>query len=207
MDAFRTMKWTLVCALLVLGLAGCSFPTELFFEPPPVGSNPGQSTSLPLTPTFTVVATDSPVPPTPIACAYAWTNKPLPDETAMVQDALKKAGLNTVEVTVMAYGENCLDILNNQVVKFSAMQTDFYFSIPVKDAGDASEMGGWAGKILPVLRGFPPGKVPGPNLGYCQLHFLDGTTSSMLWFKIDFAQKALQNGLSGAVLFKALNAP
>ena len=197
----------LVLLLVAFGSTGCGFPSDLFFEPPPVDVNPADQTSLPPTPTFTVEPTDSPVPPTPPPCAYAWANKTLPDETAMVQDALKNANLSTAEVTVMAYGENCLEALKHEVVSFSAMQTDFYFTIPVKDVADETEMGNWAGKILNVVKDFPPGKVPGPNLGYCQLNFQDGTATKTLWVKIDYAQRALQNGLSGAVLFKALSAP
>ncbi len=203
MAKIRALIRILVCLFIPLLFAGCSFPTELFFEPPPVDNT--ARTNQPPTPTFTVLPTTSPIPPTSVPCAYAYANNPLPDETAMVQDALKKAGLNSVEITVMAYGENCVDTIKNQVIRFSVMQTDFYFTIPVKDATSAAEMGTWAAKVLPVLKDFPPGKVPGPNLGYVQLNYQDGKDSKTLWVKIDLAQRALGNGLSGEPLFNALN--
>ena len=201
------MKRIVLCLLLALSLASCNFPTELFFEPPPVNVIPVDNTAQSPTPTFTALPTDIPIPPTEISCAYAWANKTLPDETAMVQDALKKAELGTVEVTVMAYGENCLNTATDEIVRFTVMQTDFYFTIPVQNAGDANEMGNWAARTLQVVKSFPPGKVPGPNLGYCQLNYQDGTASKILWVKIDMALRALDNGLSGEVLFNALNAP
>jgi hypothetical protein len=201
------MKRFLLLVLLAIGLGGCGFPTDLFFVPPPVDSNPAAYPSPQPTPTFTRAPTDSPVPPTQVQCTYAWANKTLPDETALVQEALKKNGLQTVEVTVMAYGENCIDTLHNQVLSFSEMETDFYFTIPVKDSHDQTEMGNWAQKIIPVMKDFPPGTVPGPNLGYSQFNFQDGTSSQTVWVKIELARRALDNGLTGDVLYKALTAP
>jgi len=201
------MKKLLFLIFLAFGLSGCGFPTDLFFVPPPVDPNSAVNPTIPPTPTVTTNPTDSPAPPTQVPCAYAWANKTLADETAMVQDALKMAALSTVEVTVMAYGENCIDTLHNQVLSFSEMETDFYFTIPVKDTRDLNEMGNWVGKILPVVEDFPPGKVPGPNLGYCQFNFQDGTASQTIWVKINLVKRAVDNGLTGEVLYHALTAP
>jgi hypothetical protein len=201
------MKRFLFLAILALSLGGCGFPTDLFFVPPPVDTSSAGSPAPQPTPTFTIEPTGSPIPPTPVQCTYAWANKTLPDETALVQEALKKAGLTTVEVTVMAYGENCIDTLHNQVISFSEIETDFYFTVPVKDSRDQAEMGTWAEKIIPVMDGFPPGVVPGPNLGYCQFNFQDGTNDQTVWVKIELARRAQKNGLTAGVLYKALTAP
>lgn len=199
----RNLK-VMACFLFLIFLEGCTFPTELFFSPPPPpGAYPG-----PVIPTVTpdFSPTDTPVifTLTPIVCSYAWTSKNLPDETAFLLDALKKADLGDVEASASAYGENCVDTANNRVVSFSAMQTDFYFSLVVKDATDPVEMGNWADRILAVTDQFPPGKVPGANLGYAGMIFQDGKNTQHLWFQLTVAKDDRQAGLKGADLFNKL---
>ena len=195
------------CLLIAVFLVGCAFPTDLFFSPPPLpGAYPG-----PVIPTVTPYygPTDTPVvlTPTPVVCSYAWTSKNLPDETAFLLEALKKAELGDVEASASAYGENCVDTTNNRIVSFSAMQTDFYFNLVVKDATDKVEMGNWTDRILAVTDQFPPGKVPGANLGYAGLIFQDGKNTQHLWFQLAAAKDARQAGLRGADLFDRLAGP
>ena len=195
-----------MCGFLLFVLCGCSFPTQLFFEPPPVGQ-PGDGVPVQIVPTDTPEPTDSPVPPTARPCAYAWANKELPDETAVFQEALKKAGLGLVDVTLSAYGENCLDTQTEKVVSFGIMQTDFYFIIPVSTLSDNTEKGNWAAKVLAVVKDFPPGKVPGPNRGACGITFQTVAESSMLRFSVDTGLRAIDAGLSGEELFNLLSRP
>lgn len=191
-----------VCGIIWLA-ASCSLPSNLFFEPPPV-TPPALAGTPEIRPTLTRAPTETPVPPTPFPCAYAWANKDLPDETAVVQEALKKAGLGNIEAALSAYGENCLDTVNDTIVSFSAMQTDFFFSIPVKDLNDRAEMGGMAEKVLRVVEQFPPGKVPGPNPGYVALVYSDGKDEVRLWFQIKTGLSFLGDDLRGEALFDAL---
>lgn len=200
------MKSILVCFLLILTLSGCVFPTELFFEPPQV-RQPGEPVQQQPTQTFTVIPTDTPLPPTQQPCAFVWATKPLPDETAFFQEALHKANLDVVEVTLNAYGENCVDTLNKKVISFAVMQTDFYFNIPVNDINDKTEMGNWTAKLLAVVKKFPPGEVPGPNTGLCGLTFQTLSENSVLQFTVAMGLRALDAGLSGETLYSALQQP
>jgi hypothetical protein len=187
-------------------LSGCTVATDLFFEPPPVTPEALLSTR-PATETSVPVPSDTPLPPTPFPCAYAWANKDLPDDTAVLQEALKKANLGVVEAALSAYGENCVDTSTDTIVRFSAIQTDFFFSIPVKDINNRREKGDWAEKILRVVAQFPPGKVPGTNPGYIALVYSDGKNETRLWFQVEAGMRALDIGLSGDALYDALSPP
>jgi hypothetical protein len=207
MDQFRKMKPILACLLLIMTLSGCAFPTSLFFEPPPVEQSPEEAIKPPPSPTFTVMPTDTPEPPTQQPCTYVWATKPLLDETAIFQEALQKANLGMVEVTLNAYGENCVDTLDKTVVSFAVMQTDFYFNIPVNDINNKAEMGNWTAKLLSIVKQFPPGKVPGPNTGLCGLTFETLSDSSVLSFPVDMGLRGLAAGLNGEALYSALKQP
>lgn len=196
-----------LCLAATLSLGGCSFPTFLFFEPPQIDTPAPAGTPATSTDTIPPTPTNTPIPPTEIPCAFAWANNPLPDETAVLQEALKTAGLGTVEAVLTAYGENCIDTQHNKVLRFSALQTDFFFTIPVADLRDKVSLGNWALKVLRVAQTFPPGKVPGPNLGQCTLTFQDQTGQAHLNFSLDTARKLLETGVSGEVLYTALSVP
>lgn len=190
---------------LAVALTGCRFPVELFFAPdsPP----PSQINAAPL-PSLQGggqlqenVATPT---PTPLPCAYAWTEQSLPDLTAEVQQALDAAGLNRVEALAVAYGENCVDTLNNQVVSFSVMETDFYFTAVVEDIGNREALGNLAYQLLSILEQFPPGKAPGPNPGLFTILFQDEKQNVQVRLKLVDAQAAKTRGLRGSALIDAL---
>ncbi len=200
---------TLICAASVMTLAllltGCRIPSELFFSP--VSTPPSQiivptATEIPPSPT-----PGEPTPtetPTPLPCAFVYADQSLPDETASLQEAVTTAGIGGVEAVAVAFGENCVDTLNNTVVRFTPMETDFYFTAVVPDREDRTALGNLAGRLLDVLEDFPPGVVPGPNPGYVTLVFQDGTGQTQLRVKLDAAQKARQNGLIGSMLLDML---
>lgn len=200
------MKKPLVCFLLIMMLSCCALPSNLFFDPPPL-ETPAVNTPQEPTPTFTVIPTDTPEPPTAQPCAYVWATKPLLDETAVFQEALQKANLGVVEVTLNAYGENCVDTLNKKVISFSVMQTDFYFNIPVNNINNKGEMGNWTAKLLEVIQAFPPGMVPGPNTGLAGLTFQTLSERTILQFPVAMGMRALQAGLTGEALYIALQQP
>lgn len=200
----RRYRAALALLCLTWTTTGCVFSTDLLFEPPPV-TPPALISPQPPTPTSIPRPSDTPVPPTPMQCAYAWANKDLPDETAFVQDALKKAGQGDVEAALSAYGENCLNTATDSIIGFTAMQTDFFFSIPVDDLNNRLVMGQRAAQILRVVAQFPPGKVPGVNTGYVALVYGDGRDEKRLWFKVEMGLGALDNGVDGEALFDLLS--
>jgi hypothetical protein len=192
----------MVC--IAWGMSGCSFSSDLFFEPPPVTPVSLQATPK-VTSTAIPLPSDTPLPPTIVPCAFVWANKDLPDETAIVQEALKTAGLGDVEAALSAYGENCLDTFSDTIVRFAAKQTDFFFSIPVNDLTNRAEMGDLAAKILRVAAQFPPGTVPGTNPGYVALVYSNGRDEVRLWFLVEDGMRALKNSTNGEALFDSLS--
>jgi len=191
--------------LAACALSGCRFPSELFFSPeiPP----PSQI----LTPTAantprpgTPEPTSTPETPTPFPCAYVNAEQQLPEETALLQDAVNQSGLSKVEALAVAYGENCVDTLNNSVVSFQAIETDFYFTAVVDDRDDRNFLGVLTARLLKVVKDFPPGKVPGPNYGYLTVIFQDGEGQDQLRVRLEAAQRAVDNGLTGSVLMETL---
>lgn len=190
---------------MAIFLAGCRFPVELFFAPDsppprqinaaPLPSLEGDSQPLENIPTPT---------PTPFPCAYAWAEQTLPDLTAEVQRALDTAGLNRVEALAVAYGENCVDTLNNQVVSFSVMETDFYFTAVVEDTGNREALGNLAYQLLLIMEQFPPGKAPGPNPGLFTILFQDEQQNVQVRLKLADAQMVKSRGLRGSALLDAL---
>lgn len=194
--------FSLSCLIL---LASCQFPTEYFFAPnvPP----PKQLGKTPV-PSSTPVPSPTSVPtftPTPIPCAFAWVNQPLEEETARLQDVLVKSGWSTVEGLLMAYGENCLDVSTNQVVRFTPLQTDFYFTVPVASIENQDELGFWVERLLQVAEQLPQNELPGMTRGYMSILFDNGQNQVRLWFPIEEGIKALENGLRGNALFQRLN--
>lgn len=186
-------------------LTGCRFPVELFFAPdsPP----PSQINTSPL-PSLSggsrLLENEATPTPTPFPCAYAWAEQSLPDLTVEVQRALDVAGLNRVEALAVAYGENCVDTLNNQVVSFSVMETDFYFTAVMEDTGNREALGNLAYQLLLITEQFPPGKAPGPNPGLFTVLFQDEKQNVQVRTKLVDAQAAKTRGLRGSALLDAL---
>jgi len=97
-----------------------------------------------------------------------------------------------------------VDTLNNEVISFSAIETDFYFTVPVPDSSDATTCGNYTLRLLNVVESFPPGKVPGLNLGYLTIVFQDSQQTSRLRATLKDALAARDRGLHGAELFQTL---
>lgn len=198
----KEMAKFMVIFLAALLLTACSLPQNLFFDPPE--GQPGY-----VIPTVGPTQTrpvETATPTTEVQnCAWAWASVPLADETTRVQEALRLGGLIDVEGSAAAYGENCLDVATNQVVRFAVMQTDFYFTVSMDDPSDKEAMGAMAERLLRVVDQFRPGDVPGANLGYLSIRYTNGVQDTNLWLKLDDAKKALDSGLHGETLFDALD--
>lgn len=199
-----------VLILLISGLSitlsGCRFPSELFFSP----ESPPPNEFVVTQPTLTAtpappIATVRSATETPIPCAYAWAEQSQPEVTARIQDALNQMGLASVEALVTAYGENCVDTLNNRVLSFTAMETDFYFTAIVPEIENYENLGNLALRLLRITDQYPPGEVTGPNPGYFTILFQDEQGSLRIRVKLVEAQKARDQGLQGRVFLEALS--
>ena len=137
-------------------------------------------------------------------CYFNWASKSLPDLSKQVQGALEKAGLDTVRVRAEAYGENCYDSKTNEVVGFSALETDYHLTAQVDDLKDAEALGNQGEKMLAVLDQFPAGSTPGPQPGYIGVQFTAGGEVLNLWFQKQAADAARNEGLHGRALLERL---
>jgi hypothetical protein len=186
-------------AIVSIFFAGCSVLVDL----PQPGNQPQQAastdTAVPL-PTFTPT-------PDPSLCAFVWSTRNLPEVAQEVRAALFSQGMREVEVQASAYGEDCINSATNEVVRFTTMQTDFFFAVPIPDPGDTQNLGEWIENIHGVLEAFPPGQVPGPNPGYIQITFASQTADPInLWFRRSELQRLLEQNVRGSELFNTLAA-
>jgi hypothetical protein len=140
-------------------------------------------------------------------CAFVFSSREQKDVSTEVNQAFKTIGLDEVEVEASAYGEDCLDSETNQVIGFSAMQTDFYFNILVENTQDKQFLGEWIERINGVMAEFPPGKVPGPNPGYYGIVFTNGSETVNMWFPREKAENLIDEGVLGSELVDALQTP
>jgi len=133
-----------------------------------------------------------------------WANKPLPELSNELDQALKDVPLNA-EGYAQAYGENCVTS-DGTVAQFLAMETDFYITLQVDDLEDEQVLGKIVEQAMVVLAEFPTDETPGPQSGYVGITFESPDDSLRLWIKRTEIETALSNGLQGAELFKALQA-
>ncbi len=158
-------------------------------------------------PTFTAAFTPSPTelpPVTQQSCYFNWSTHSLPDLTKQVQAALDAAGLDNVTGIAEAFGEDCYGYQNNESLGFTAMETDYRFSVKVRDLKDAEALGNLVEQILKVVEQFPTETTPGPKPGYVGIAFLSGEQDLRLWFLLEDARAALEKGLHGADLLEAV---
>lgn len=135
-------------------------------------------------------------------CSFVWARKSLPDLSKDFKEALRDVQPQA-EGYAEAYGENCIDSQGN-VVRFLAMETDFYVALKVRDLEDKQALGELIEQALAVVAKFPVEETPGPQPGYVGITFEAPGNELRLWFTQRDAETALDNGLHGEELFDAL---
>ncbi len=175
-----------ILVFLLLSLAGCA--------------------PLPRPETITPAAPTPEAPSSETQCGWVWANQPLPELSATLQEALRANGLPDASANAQAYGENCLDSQGN-ILRFAAMQTDFYVTLPAASLADTAELGALLDATLAVLDQFPAGQTPGPQPGYVGITFQSSGGEIRLWIAPAHLSELRDSGLGGAALFEALNTP
>ncbi len=137
-------------------------------------------------------------------CFYTWATQAQPVLSTQVQAAMRTAGLTNVQARADAYGENCTDPQTNQPVSFSVLETDFHINVKVSDLTNQDDLGNSLEKILTVLDGFPPGKIPGPQAGTISVSFEASGDALNLMFSVPAGKSARDLGLHGAALLERL---
>ncbi|MCS7011526.1 MAG: hypothetical protein N2049_08000 [Anaerolineales bacterium] len=139
-------------------------------------------------------------------CAWVWSTHPLPELSAQLKTALQAAGLSNVTARAEVYGENCLSA-QNEVLYFTARQTDFYVTILTDTLANPEQLGQLLERVLAVLDKFPPEATPGAHPGSIGISFLTKGESLNLWFTVQQGIEARARGLRGAALLEALKNP
>lgn len=115
----------------------------------------------------------SPPPPTEdtssTQCGYQWAYESLPELTAQFDEAVKALIPNSSSHAT-AYGENCVGS-DGQVIRFLAMETDFYVIVTVETLEDYEAFGNWIHDVMQVVDGFPPENLAGPQPGFVEFRF------------------------------------
>ena len=164
--------------LLILILTACNLPHST----PTITAAPGNSQN----------------------CYFNWATQPLPELSAKVQAAIQAAGLNGVEATAEAFGENCYDPETDEPIRFATLRTDFRVVASVEELGDKNKLGNLLEKILGFLDGFMTGDVPGAQGGYIFVSFKTGSENLNLRFAVADGKSARAAGLNGSALLQEL---
>lgn len=192
-------------AVVLLFLLACGFPLQPWSAPTATQTAVAASLTPEKGGVSQAVPSETPGEPFTGACAWTWANQELPDLTQELANTFAQAGMGIVEVRAAAFGENCVDAQANKVVRFAAMQTDFYLTIPVEDTADRQAAGEWIVKVIKILEPYVPGKVPGPNPGYIGIRFVAPEGEVNLWFQRVEAEELVKSGKTGSELYDALH--
>jgi hypothetical protein len=102
-------------------------------------------------------------------CAFVEATQNLPDLSTQVDNAIKQLRPDA-SGRAEAFGENCVYASINQFT-FTAMETDFYFTINVKNLKDDKELGNWIVNAMKIIEALPSGSISGPQAGFVEFTF------------------------------------
>ena len=128
---------------------------------------------------------DTPQPPEPTStpdatstqCGYQWAYQDLPELSAQFDEATKELIPNSTSHAT-AFGENCV-AADGQVIRFLAMETDFYVIVSVEKMDDYETFGKWITQVMQVVGGLPPDAIAGSKPGFIEFRFEKSTTDGM----------------------------
>ena len=134
-------------------------------------------------PSLAPVATQVPITPSIEPCAFVEATQNLPDVTAQVDQAIKVLQPEA-SGRAEAYGENCVYASTGQST-FSAMETDFYFTVNVRDLTDDNELGTWIVNAMKIVEALPPASLSGPQAGFVEFTFATPDDQKILRVSVD----------------------
>lgn len=160
LNIMRPILSALLLLTLVLGACTASRPvTETV-------STPHGRTIPPPTEIPTLVST---VDTTYGGCGYQWAYADVPDLTEQFDAAVKESIPNS-RAHATAFGENCRGA-DGQVLKFIAMETDFYVFITVAVLDDYETFGNWIAQVMQIVIALPTEILMGPKPGFVAFRF------------------------------------
>ncbi len=143
---------------------------------------------------------------TEVQCAYAWTVNPDSELTAQLQASMPQSMQSTVQLGVAWYGENCIDIQTNQIVRYSAMDMEITVSYPKLQTQSAAWMGEQIEQLMTLMISElekNPQWTSYPKV----FHFIfnqPGETVAKNFDLDQYLNSKEKNGLSGEALYQAL---
>ena len=150
-----------VLLFLTLSLSACSTSVAT------PQTSASQTPTDPLPPPTLTSVPDTPFPST--KCGYQWAYEDLPELTTQFDRAVKNLIPESTS-HASAFGENCL-APDGQVVRFLAMETDFYIELPVTNLTDFESFGNWIAHTMPVVLSLPPDMLKGQQKGFVEYRF------------------------------------
>jgi hypothetical protein len=147
-------------------------------------------------PSITPAANDSGM------CGWQWARQPLPDAARQVQTRFDTARIKYTNVYAEAYGENCLNG-DGSVRYFAAMTSDLYITLSIESLDDTDALANVVVSIYQIISTPPPANLPA-RPGYLDITFQSGSQSRKVRAMFSDYQSAIEHGLTGAALLKAL---
>jgi hypothetical protein len=132
-------------------------------------------------------------------CGFVWAREPLAELSKEFDDGAESSAAAGERLCRSLWRK--LPQQQGEVVRFLAMETDFYVTLEVKDLEDKRVLGELIEQVLGVVSEFPVEETPGPQPGYVGITFEAPSDELRLWFTQLKAQAAIDNGLRGEELF------
>jgi hypothetical protein len=100
-----------------------------------------------------------------------------------------------------AFGENCLGN-DGQVLKFLAMETDFYVLVSVDSIDDYETFGNWIAQVMQVVNAVPSDLIAGPKPGFVSFRFEKSVSEAIGAIVPIQEYNESANGKTGEELFR-----
>lgn len=143
----------------------------------------------------------APEVPSPVTnCGYQWAYQDLPELTAQFDETVKTLIPNSTSHAT-AYGENCLDN-DGKVVRFLAMETDYYVIVSVETLDNHETFGNWIAQVMQAVNELPSDLVLGPKPGFVEFR-LEKSMSERTGFRVPIqGYSEIVDGKTGEELFR-----
>ena len=173
------MKYAPLVCILLLAACASTGPMPTPALPPPSVTPPA-------------------VTPTVEQCAYVWAYQGLPEVTAQIDQAIKQIQPEA-SGQAEAFGENCVYTSTGQAT-FGAMETDFHFTIHVKDLKDDNELGTWIINTMKIVEALPASSIAGHQPGSVEFTFKSSGDQRILRVPIDKYKSLPENLNTGDII-------
>ena len=221
---FTLLLWTLILSACSQGIASTLTlpaipPTMTPFQPADTITTTNPLPEIPTTnfpdPKFIVTVSTPHIDPGPNGelpqitpetpasmdeCGYQWAYQDLRELTTQFDAVIKNLIPNSTSHAT-AFGENCI-ASNGQVVRFAAMETDFYVFVSVNTLDDSETFGNWISDVMQVVDGIPAEEMAGPKPGFVEFRF-EKSVQENIGFRVPI-QRYLEtaDGKTGEELFR-----